>query len=34
MTQAERYGENPAEFAGQPRVSFCVRVDRVVESTD
>jgi PPOX class probable F420-dependent enzyme len=22
MTQAERYGEDPADFAGQPRVSF------------
>jgi len=22
MSQAERYGEDPADFAGQPRVSF------------
>ena len=22
MSQAERYGEDPANFAGQPRVSF------------
>jgi PPOX class probable F420-dependent enzyme len=27
MTQAERYGEDPAGYAGQPRVSF--RVDPV-----
>lgn len=31
MTQAERYGEDPAGFAGQPRVSFRLEVDHVHE---
>jgi len=31
MTQAERYGEDPAGFAGQPRVSFRIEVDHVHE---
>jgi PPOX class probable F420-dependent enzyme len=31
MTQAERYGEDPADFAGQPRVSFRVEPERVQE---
>ncbi len=31
MRQAERYGEDPADFAGQPRVSFCINVERVNE---
>ena len=31
MRQAERYGENPAGFAGQPRVSFRVDPDYVHE---
>jgi PPOX class probable F420-dependent enzyme len=31
MRQAERYGEDPADFAGQPRVSFRIDVDRVTE---
>jgi PPOX class probable F420-dependent enzyme len=31
MSQAERYGEDPAGFAGQPRVSFRVDLDRVTE---
>ena len=31
MTQAERYGEDPQAFAGQPRVSFRVQVDRLTE---
>ena len=29
MRQAERYDEDPADFAGQPRVSFRVNVERV-----
>lgn len=29
MRQAERYGEDPADFAGQPRVSFRINVERV-----
>ena len=33
MTQAERYGEDPAEFADQPRVSFRIDVLRVTEYT-
>lgn len=33
MSQAERYGEDPAEFADQPRVSFRVDVERVTEFT-
>ncbi len=31
MSQAERYGENPAEFADQPRVSFRIAVERLTE---
>ena len=31
MSQAERYGENPADFAGQPRVSFRLDPDHVYE---
>lgn len=31
MRQAERYGEDPADFAGQPRVSFRVDAERVHE---
>lgn len=31
MTQAERYGEDPEDFAGQPRVSFRVEPERVTE---
>jgi hypothetical protein len=31
MRQAERYGENPADFAGQPRVSFRVVPEHVHE---
>lgn len=31
MTQAERYGENPAEYATQPRVSFQIDVERLTE---
>ena len=31
MRQAERYGENPADFAGQPRVSFRVDPEQVHE---
>lgn len=31
MTQAERYGEDPADFAGQPRVSFRVDPEHVNE---
>jgi PPOX class probable F420-dependent enzyme len=31
MTQAERYGEDPADFAGQPRVSFRVDPEHVSE---
>ena len=33
MRQAERYGEDPAEFADQPRVSFRIDVERVTEYT-
>ena len=33
MRQAERYGEDPADFAGQPRVSFRIEVERVHEYT-
>jgi PPOX class probable F420-dependent enzyme len=33
MTQAERYSEDPAEFAGQPRVSFRIVVERLTEYT-
>ena len=31
MRQAERYDEDPADFAGQPRVSFRINVERVTE---
>ena len=31
MSQAERYGEDPADFAGQPRVSFRVDPEHVHE---
>jgi PPOX class probable F420-dependent enzyme len=31
ISQAERYGEDPADFAGQPRVSFRVDPDHVHE---
>ena len=31
MSQAERYGENPADFAGQPRVSFRLDPEHVRE---
>lgn len=31
MKQGERYGEDPADFAGQPRVSFRVDPDQVHE---
>ena len=31
MTQAERYGEDPLAFAGQPRVSFRVEIERLTE---
>jgi PPOX class probable F420-dependent enzyme len=31
MRQAERYGEDPADFAGQPRVSFRLDPDRIHE---
>jgi len=31
MTQAVRYGEDPADFAGQPRVSFRVEPEHVYE---
>ena len=31
MTQAERYGEDPADFAGQPRVRFRVEPEHVHE---
>lgn len=31
MSQAERYGEDPADFAGQPRVSFRVDAEHVHE---
>jgi hypothetical protein len=33
MRQAERYGEDPADFATQPRVSFRINVERVNEYT-
>jgi hypothetical protein len=29
MRQAERYDEDPADFAAQPRVSFRINVERV-----
>jgi PPOX class probable F420-dependent enzyme len=31
MRQAERYGEDPADFAGQPRVSFRLHPEHVRE---
>ncbi len=31
MRQAERYGEDPANFAGQPRVSFRINIERLTE---
>jgi PPOX class probable F420-dependent enzyme len=31
MSQAERYGEDPADFAGQPRVSFRIDIERLTE---
>jgi PPOX class probable F420-dependent enzyme len=31
MAQAERYGEDPGEYAGQPRVSFRIDVERLTE---
>jgi PPOX class probable F420-dependent enzyme len=31
MRQAERYGEDPQSFAGQPRVSFRIDVERLTE---
>ena len=31
MRQAERYGEDPAEFAEQPRVSFRINIERLTE---
>lgn len=31
MTQAERYDEDPRDFAGQPRVSFRVEIERLTE---
>lgn len=31
MRQAERYGEDPANFAGQPRVSFRLDPEHVYE---
>jgi PPOX class probable F420-dependent enzyme len=34
MRQAERYAEDPADFAGQPRVSFRVNIERVTEHRD
>ncbi len=31
MSQAQRYGEDPADFAGQPRISFRVDPENVHE---
>jgi len=31
MAQAERYGEDPAGFAGQPRVRFRVEIEHIHE---
>jgi PPOX class probable F420-dependent enzyme len=31
MRQAEHYGEDPADFAAQPRVSFRIDVERINE---
>ena len=33
MNQAERYDEDPAEFADQPRVSFRIDVEQLTEYT-
>jgi PPOX class probable F420-dependent enzyme len=33
MSQAERYGEDPTEFADQPRVSFRIDIERLTEYT-
>jgi PPOX class probable F420-dependent enzyme len=33
MTQAERYDEDPAGFADQPRVSFRINIERLTEYT-
>jgi PPOX class probable F420-dependent enzyme len=33
MHQAERYGEDPGDFATQPRVSFRINVERLNEYT-
>lgn len=33
MSQAERYGEDPSEFADQPRVSFRIDVEWLTEYT-
>ena len=33
MTQAERYDEDPAWFADQPRVSFQINIERLTEYT-
>ena len=33
MSQAERYDEDPAEFASQPRVSFRIDVEQLTEYT-
>jgi PPOX class probable F420-dependent enzyme len=33
MSQAKRYGEDPAEFAHQPRVSFRIDVQQLAEYT-
>ena len=33
MTQAERYSEDPAEFANQPRVSFRIDIEQLNEYT-
>jgi PPOX class probable F420-dependent enzyme len=31
MSQAERYGEDPLSFAGQPRASFRIDIERLTE---
>ncbi len=31
MSQAKRYGENPAPFARQPRISFRISVERLTD---
>ncbi|MGH2910091.1 MAG: pyridoxamine 5'-phosphate oxidase family protein [Solirubrobacteraceae bacterium] len=33
MSQAERYSEDPAEFADQPRVSFRIEIEQLTEYT-